>query len=58
MKDAKIREKLLNLKELAAGSIFFPFTEPKVKSPYSGKNVGGKTSVKNQSERVISKILK
>lgn len=53
-----MRKKIDDLKELAAGSILFPFTEPKVKSPYSGKNVGGDKSVKNQTEKVISNILK
>ena len=35
------RSKIEQLKDLAVGSIFFPFTEPTVYSPVSGKKLSG-----------------
>jgi len=37
-----IKKKVKELTELATGSIFFPFTEPRVISPISGKVISGK----------------
>lgn len=58
MSDAKMRKKVNELKELAVGSVFFPFTEPKVKSPLTGKYVGGEKKQTDKVQHIINKCLK
>ena len=58
MSQDKMRKKVDDLKELAVGSVFFPFTEPRVKSPVTGKYVGGEKKQTDKVQNIIDKMLK
>jgi len=51
-----VKEKIASLRELAKGSIFFPFTEPKVKSPVTGKQVSGDYDKEFYSKKINQMI--
>lgn len=40
--DFDIEQKTKSLLNLAKGSVFFPFTEPEIYSPVTGKKVSGR----------------
>ena len=51
------RSKTKQLMDLATGSVFFPFTEPTVYSPVSGKKVSGEKKKKwNATEKIWGKL--
>lgn len=56
--DGKLSKKVNDLKELAVGSIFFPFTEPRIKSPLTGKYVGGEKNQKDKVQNIIDRLVR
>jgi len=51
--DFDVKKKTKDVLNLATGSIFFPFTEPDVRSPVTGKKVSGRKQKPFNAEKLI-----
>ena len=51
--DFDVKQKTKDILNLARESIFFPFTEPDVKSPVTGKKVSGRKRKEFNAQRLI-----
>lgn len=48
-----MEKKIKQVMDLATGSVFFPFTEPTVYNPVTGRKVSGRKMKKFNAQRLI-----